>query len=170
MSELPSSLTPTPEHPPLPLTGKECFQCGEVKPIAKFSRIGEYYNRRCNQCRGRNQYGTPYAQEKRKLEEDARSRPCMKCGESFHWAATKLVHARGTEDFEPMNAWRWVSKDRLIESLAKCETLCANCARMYPVKHDGKVGRPRRVIRLDLADVPTARLPAAISQAGEQSS
>lgn len=170
MSELPSSLTPQSEHQPLPLTGKECFQCGEPRPIANFSRHGGYYNRRCNRCRGFNQYGTPYAQRKKALEDEARSKPCVKCGHSFPPVATKLLHVRGEKTFEIMNAWRWVSEESLAAELAKCEPICANCVRMYPTKHNGKVGRPRRVVRLDLADVPPALPRNEIAQPVVQSS
>jgi hypothetical protein len=64
----------------------------------------------------------------------AKSVPCMDCGQSFHPCVMDFDHVRGEKLFS-VAAWNNSSLggrilERLREEMKKCEVICANCHRL----------------------------------------
>lgn len=161
-SKLPSSLRPSEEQGALPfkITGRICYECRRALPIECFTKFRPskdstnwYYNRRCNQCRGRRQYRTPTVQRKRDLIVEAKSRPCVDCGGRFNLVSMDLDHVRGPREFLLSTAWRWASFEAIKAELEKCDVVCSNCHRVRSHLRKQSKGRPPRVAYVDLAEV-----------------
>lgn len=162
-SKLPSSLTPASQSDQLglelELTGKICYYCNVAKPIGCFSRHAndkgvEYYNRRCNQCRGKRQYGSPKVLARKELVEKAKAKPCADCGGVFDPVSMDFDHVDGARKFLVSSAWRWKSTEAIEEELKKCEVVCSNCHRVRTKVRKQQKGRKSRMTEADLADVP----------------
>lgn len=70
--------------------------------------------------------------EKRKqIVRDAKSCPCQKCGKSYPPKVMDLHHREGEQkDGKISRMVERASLAALIEEIAKCDVLCANCHRM----------------------------------------
>lgn len=70
-------------------------------------------------------------QKKRQAIIDAKSKPCMDCGVEYPYYKMQFDHVRGEKKFNIANAghdsWGYVSWKDLLEEIAKCEVVCANC-------------------------------------------
>lgn len=168
-SELPLSLRPLIGQTALdmPLPGRRCYECRKTKDATSFSRHRsggiEFYNRRCNSCRGKRQYGTQKVRDKKRLVELAKDQPCVVCRQRFPLVAMDLDHVKGCKRFNASSAWRWAAKERLVVELAKCEPICSNCHRVRSQERKQSRGRPPRTVPLDLADVERAAPVAELS-------
>ena len=123
---------------------KRCGRCGQEKPVAAFHRWkrGDGFQPWCKACR--KEYDAAYsartlerrrerrAERKREfvvwyraLKED---RPCADCGGRFPAAAMQWDHLPGSEKTADVaNLLRRLCKSRILEEIAKCELVCANC-------------------------------------------
>ena len=138
---------------------RNCAMCGQTKPGADFhrSRTGQFsYCRDCRCAYDRRYYAergkAPRLLRSRVRREDARAwmdtlkegRPCADCGETFspwvmHW--DHLPEYLKVDEISSM-----VGSHRralILEELAKCELVCANCHVMRTVR------RARRTIAED---------------------
>jgi hypothetical protein len=121
---------------------KRCGRCGEEKPLDAFHRRGSGYQTWCKQCR--RAYDAAYHQNvrPRRIEQaKARhlefaawyaslkaSKPCADCGEVFHPAAMQWDHRPGVEKVADVSDLRAkTSRRRILEEIAKCDLVCANC-------------------------------------------
>lgn len=85
----------------------------------------------------RQAYAKKYAAEKQKEKRDyvlkLKEQPCMDCGNSFHFSAMDFDHREGEQKkgaiTDMMRNMR-VTLKRLIEEIAKCDLVCANCHRV----------------------------------------
>jgi hypothetical protein len=57
-------------------------------------------------------------------------RGCAKCGYSVHAAALDFNHVRGDKKFNVSQDTK-VALQKLLDEIAKCEVLCANCHRIH---------------------------------------
>lgn len=124
---------------------KRCSACATFKPVSDFHRDGLGYQPWCKPCR--KAYDAAYHQRVRprrtqqKLaaherlaswHRDLKARPCTDCGGSFHPAAMQWDHLPGkqktTEIAEMLR--RNLSRKIILEEIAKCELVCANCHAM----------------------------------------
>lgn len=69
--------------------------------------------------------------EARALLRAAKDVPCADCGDKFHFAAMDFDHVRGEKKgcLSTM-ASKITTLDTLLEEMAKCEVVCANCHRV----------------------------------------
>ena len=61
-----------------------------------------------------------------------KSDPCMDCGEKFASVAMDFDHVRGEKLTQISDMWSW-GRDRVLEEIAKCELVCANCHRVRTI-------------------------------------
>ena len=123
---------------------KRCGKCGEVKPLDEFHRWARGDGRQpwCKTCR--RTYDAAYsartlarrrerrAERKREFvvwyEALKEHRPCADCGGRFPPAAMQWDHLPGTEKVADVaNLLRRLCKARVLDEIAKCELVCANC-------------------------------------------
>jgi hypothetical protein len=63
----------------------------------------------------------------RQYLQQAKDRPCMDCGGSFHYCAMQFDHVRGQKEFTIGAPGQYVTMARVQSEVAKCEVVCANC-------------------------------------------
>lgn len=63
------------------------------------------------------------------IVRDSKSRPCMDCGETFPFYVMDLHHRDGKEGTVDYFV-KFRSRFRLLEEIAKCDVVCANCHRI----------------------------------------
>jgi hypothetical protein len=132
---------------------KECGRCGETKPVEGFHRFRQGgYQAWCKPCR--RTYDAAYhrankarlAELKKKRRREVREwfrslkegRPCADCGGTFHPAAMQWDHLPGTiKAADLSNLGKRGSPRRVIEEIAKCELVCANCHAVRTVRRRG---------------------------------
>ena len=140
-------------------TGKRCYGCRRLLPIEVFARMRykakpgvEFRNPRCNKCRSTREKGTPNVVARRKLYEEARAKPCTDCGREYPLVCMELDHVRGDKAFCIGASHMHVRTHVLIEEIAKCDPVCANCHKLRTAARiaDGTVkkksGRPPKFL------------------------
>ena len=68
-------------------------------------------------------------QQKIKLIRKAKDQPCADCGKSYPYYVMDLDHVRGTKVQNVANLRGRVGTEKLLEEIAKCDVVCANCHR-----------------------------------------
>lgn len=123
---------------------KTCTKCRIEKPaieFAKNSRKKDGLQDWCKSCKNghhRDYYGKNKSQfvnyaEKRKREmvawlQELKTNPCSDCGGKFHPVAMQWHHRdAGTKIENVSNLIRYGSRQRVLDEIAKCDLLCANC-------------------------------------------
>lgn len=121
---------------------KRCGRCGIDKPIDAFHRRGARTQAWCKPCR--RAYDAAYhrsTRERRITQAKARSaqfrawyvklkegRPCADCGGVFHPVAMQWDHRPGSGKRADVANLRSSHSRRLVlEEIAKCDLVCANC-------------------------------------------
>jgi hypothetical protein len=121
---------------------KRCGRCRVEKPLALFHRRGGGHQTWCKDCR--RSYDAEYHRETSALRvEQKRERhaefvewyfalkegkPCTDCGQSFHPAAMQWDHVPGAPKLASVaDLCRKNNRRRVLEEIAKCELVCANC-------------------------------------------
>lgn len=122
---------------------KRCGQCGVVKPSEDFHRLRSGHQAWCKECR--RAYDAEYWRRTRAERLQTRKkhrkqllawyrslkegRPCADCGGVFHHAAMHWDHLPGmTKERELSNmVLRGFRRRTIMEEIAKCELVCANC-------------------------------------------
>jgi hypothetical protein len=123
---------------------KRCGKCAQVKPLSDFHRWkrGDGYQTWCKQCR--KVYDAAYSARTLARRRELRAarkpeflawylslkeqRPCADCGVCFPAAAMQWDHLPGTQKVADVsNLVRRLCKSRVLEEIAKCELVCANC-------------------------------------------
>jgi len=141
---------------PSPPISKQCGRCGEIKPIENLAWRRKARNQRDNYCRpcradykqehyaaNRQRYIDNALRRKQQvaaeraafLVEFFRSRPCADCGETDpmvlefdHLADKAFGIAKGLRDRN------WES---VLNEIAKCDVVCANCHRRRTARRGG---------------------------------
>ena len=100
-----------------------CSRCG----------VGERYtsNSYCRDCN--KQYNRERLQKKRDFVNDYKmERGCAQCGYNKHPVALELNHIDPTtKTYSIGRDLISISMKKLVEELAKCEVLCANCHQIH---------------------------------------
>ena len=123
---------------------KRCGRCSELKPLDEFHRWkrGDGYQRWCKVCR--KDYDAAYTARTlaRRRERRAERRrelliwysalkegqPCTDCGGTFPVPAMQWDHRPGTDKVGDVSYLLGrLRKERILEEIAKCELVCANC-------------------------------------------
>src|SRR4051794_24933960 len=142
---------------------KRCGKCGVEKPLDAFHRRGSGWQTWCKPCR--REYDTGYHRETRTVRRvQARARqlqfaawytalkegkPCADCGGTFHPAAMQWDHRPGTQKVADLGRLRsTTSKRRVLEEIAKCDLVCANCHAVRTFLRQRGVAQPGRAPRL----------------------
>jgi hypothetical protein len=58
-----------------------------------------------------------------------KSVPCVDCGQTFHYACMDFDHVRGEKSFNISHRRNSVGQ-KVLDELAKCDVICANCHRL----------------------------------------
>ena len=61
---------------------------------------------------------------------ELKSVPCTDCGNSFAKEVMEFDHVRGEKSFTISDSIHRVSIQKLLDEVAKCDVVCANCHRM----------------------------------------
>jgi hypothetical protein len=123
---------------------KQCSRCGETKPYSEFHRYnrGDGYQVWCKTCRKaydheynlRNQgrwkaLKQAFRSDKRRwLRELKTDKPCTDCGRVFPAEAMEWDHLPGTVKLGELGtSLSQRSRKLILQEIAKCELVCANC-------------------------------------------
>jgi hypothetical protein len=121
---------------------KQCKRCGQQKPLTEFHRWRDRHQSWCKPCRA--EYAAAHyqrnkehrqAQNKRRQSEFRAwytalksGKPCADCGLEFHPAAMQWDHLPGRKKEAALGTLvRLGSRERVLQEIAKCELVCANC-------------------------------------------
>jgi hypothetical protein len=121
---------------------KHCGRCDRDKPVTEFHRWRDGYQAWCKPCRREYAAAHYQANKPRRQAQNKRrqadfmawyvslkaGRPCADCGQSFHHAAMQWDHLPGQVKKAALGFLaRRGSRRRVLEEIAKCELVCANC-------------------------------------------
>lgn len=114
-----------------------CPKCGLTKPSTHFydGRARGRRGRQCREC-AREQMRARYADLRAWLDAYKLEHGCVECGYKEHPAALEFDHLPGkdkTLNISVMIVVGGFSKGRILEEIAKCELVCANCHRVRTV-------------------------------------
>lgn len=85
------------------------------------------------ESRQRNSEGRRLKQQARRAEirqwvASLKDAPCVDCGGRFHFAAMQWDHLPGCDKVDQISRLvTGLNRDRILEEIAKCELVCANC-------------------------------------------
>lgn len=124
-------------------TVRTCAKCGESKPAGEFhrSRTGQFtycaacrraYDRRYYAERGRSarlaRVRAWRAAQRAWMDSLKEGRACADCGETFPTCAMHWDHLPGHAKFADISVMvTRFSRAMILDELAKCELVCANC-------------------------------------------
>jgi len=137
---------------------KRCGRCGEIKPLAQFAwrrRHRGQHDNMCRPCRSaykrehyeanKQRYVDQAAASQRKLRHErtlylleyfARN-PCVDCGERDP-VVLEFDHVDATtKAFTVGNALSYRNWQSILDEIAKCEVVCANCHRRRTARRRG---------------------------------
>ena len=151
---------------------KHCGRCQLEKPIAEFHRWGQGHQPWCKACKS--EYAAEYyiRNHARRVEYNRRQRkeavafyrelkegrPCADCGGMFHPSAMQWDHRPGVEKVDDVSRMYGLSRERVLEEIAKCDLVCANCHAVRT--HDRNNGSPSPSLG-DSRAYPQALAPVA---------
>jgi hypothetical protein len=139
--------------------GRTCGRCGKVKPLEEFAWRRIAKGQRHNYCRpchaeyhrehylaNRQRYIDLAAKRARAVAEERfaflieyfGSHPCTDCGESDP-IVLEFDHVGGDKEFNIAKGIRDRSWQGLLDEIAKCEVVCANCHRRRTARTRGHV-------------------------------
>ncbi|HEU0337027.1 MAG TPA: hypothetical protein VFR43_10755 [Gaiellaceae bacterium] len=122
---------------------KRCNRCERDLPLDGFHRRGGIQQSWCKDCR--RTYDAEYWRRTRvariELRKERRAelaewhrrlkdgRPCVDCGRVFHHAAMQWDHLPGFDKRREVSTLvrRGFRRDTILDEIAKCELVCANC-------------------------------------------
>jgi len=151
---------------------KRCPRCCEVKPLTEFAtrpkprRNGEKVQAYCCPCYTvywreyyhNNKAGHQRQAQRREaairsLVRAAKDTPCSDCGQRFPFYVMQFDHREGEQkcfNIGDMNDRRRVGRSRLLEELAKCDVVCANCR--HERTYQRRQRKNRHVLLLDQSE------------------
>jgi hypothetical protein len=65
--------------------------------------------------------------------DSLKTNPCTDCGRTLHPVAMDFDHVRGDKTWGVSNIYTW-GRGKVLEEIAKCELVCANCHRERTVR------------------------------------
>ena len=138
--------------------GRRCGRCGEIKPLSEFNWRRKGRGQRDNMCREcRAAYKREhYLANKQRYVDQARGRkqqlalqrttylveyfrthPCVDCGETDA-VVLEFDHLRD-KSFDVATALPYRSWRSILDEIAKCEVVCANCHRRRTARRRGSL-------------------------------
>lgn len=121
---------------------KTCSKCQLPKPLSEFrvTKKGHVHSY-CHECQRlydreryaakrdyRKQINQEWKDRQRSLVYALKANPCTDCGTVYHPAAMHFDHLPGSEKVKDVaTLMRYASTERLLDEIAKCELVCANC-------------------------------------------
>lgn len=107
-------------------------------------KCGTTHSRRaCLQCLSDRKYKS-YLENTQFLREYKSSHPCTDCKRFFSWVVMEFDHRDGRQSRLELIAYRvHRSRAKLMEEMAKCDLVCANCHRVRTYDRDMLEGRRR---------------------------
>lgn len=112
---------------------------GKLRKEAYEKGLKTYHGRRCRNCRGTEKYTSigqcikcrivriKHRQESQiSIVRELKNKPCLDCGNKYHFSAMQFDHVRGKKEFKLASA-RNRSTEEIISEVNKCEVVCANC-------------------------------------------
>ncbi len=115
---------------------KTCRECQ-----AAYQRRWYEVNREVQKERAR-RLGERHRASVADLLRDLKSRPCMDCGRRFPPQVMDFDHVRGVKVLNVSKfASRKLSLERLLEEVAKCDLVCANCHRIRTARRLEEAGK-----------------------------
>lgn len=121
---------------------KTCSNCKEIKLKTEFGtrNKGKYLRSYCKSCQAiwrkrwyknntdrQRELSKRWEREQKELFRSLKSRPCRDCRIQYPYYVMQFDHVRGEKLFSIGARRNKVSKKRLLEEIAKCEVVCANC-------------------------------------------
>lgn len=91
--------------------------------------------------------------KKRALLRDLKSKPCLDCGGEFHPCQMDFDHTRGQKTSE-VSRLTGQSLHTLLNEVAKCDVVCANCHRERTHARKGGTVGPSNQTHLDSRSLP----------------
>jgi len=68
---------------------------------------------------------------KKALIRDLKSKPCVDCGQSYHWFVMDFDHRNGEKTKNVSRLLQeGVATEKLLAEIAKCDLVCSNCHRI----------------------------------------
>jgi hypothetical protein len=133
---------------------KRCRRCGQDKPLTEFHHSRDSYQSWCRPCK--REYSAAHYQRnkaRRQAENNRRQdefrawyvglkagRPCADCGVEFHPVAMHWDHLPGFKKEAALGFLvRLGSRQRVLDEIAKCELVCANCHAVRSFKRRDKI-------------------------------
>ena len=135
---------------------RRCGRCKRAKPIEEFAWRRKAKNQRDNYCRfcraaykqehyaaNRQKYIDAAAKRRRKVVRERievllaylREHPCVDCGEADP-IVLEFDHLRDKK-FSISRIWRDHKWQSVVDEMAKCEVVCANCHRRRTARRGG---------------------------------
>jgi hypothetical protein len=136
---------------------KRCGRCRAEKPVEHFHRRQGGYQTWCKDCR--RSYDAEYHRATQPLRvEQKRERhaefvewylalkagkPCADCGLTYHPAAMQWDHLPGAAKLASVaDLCRKNNRRRVLDEIAKCELVCANCHAVRTFQRQRGVAQP----------------------------
>lgn len=110
-----------------------CHECGEEKPLTDFATAGvvkgvKYYRYKCIPCYAQFKY-IRKRENRAKLVELRKTLECKACGNNDH-RVLEFHHRDPSQKERAVTEMMHSSWKRIMEEVAKCDVLCANCHRI----------------------------------------
>jgi hypothetical protein len=137
---------------------KRCGRCGLAKGLEEFHRRGSSGRQAwCKPCRATYDHNYHATTQDLRLEQKRLRRlelvawhrelkarlPCADCGESFHHAAMHWDHRPGTiKRFDVSHMIKSYSRRAILDEIAKCDLVCANCHAVRTYTRQRDVAQP----------------------------
>lgn len=121
---------------------KQCSACRKEKSTSEFARKGKGLQDQCKECkaeynrrhyrRNKKSYMDRAIAQRREVQaylENLKRQPCKDCGVSYPPYMMDFDHVRGEKKFNLCSGPRRRGVKQVMEEVAKCEVVCANCHR-----------------------------------------
>lgn len=106
--------------------GNTCRECDNKKNLAN-KAIRRDEKRRERKAEGR---GSRFNDETEKRIRELKSKPCMDCNQCFPPVCMDFDHRDPSKKLFSVSMWRSYSAFEIVEEIAKCDVVCANCHRV----------------------------------------
>jgi hypothetical protein len=125
---------------------KRCARCGQEKPLVDFARKrARDFQPYCRPCqseykkehyrKNKTAYRLSVKRRRDRLKKrlrTAKDKPCADCGVKYPYYVMDFDHRDANEklgNVTQLISWGNVSEKGLLEEIAKCDVICANCHR-----------------------------------------
>lgn len=111
------------------MKNRTCSRCRLTKSINQFNRRKQGLQGYCKDCK--REYANELNKARRKAIDALKTAPCADCGNSYPPVCMDFDHVRGEKLFGIAKIRnRGVDWQRVLDEVAKCDIVCANCHRL----------------------------------------